>query len=113
MQCNGTVAPGFESVRHLYEQQMHTMAEEHTQLCVYYRGEKVIDLWASSRADSGFAADSLVNIFSSGKSLEAIAMAALVSKGLLRYDARITEYWPEFGANVGPGVVGMGYYTEV
>ena len=99
MQCNGTVAPGFEPVRQLYEQQMQTMAEENTQLCVYYRGERVVDLWASSKADSGFAADSLVNIFSSGKSLEAIAMAALVSKGLLSYDARITEYWPEFGAN--------------
>ncbi len=99
MQCNGTVAPGFESVRQLYEQQMHTMAEENTQLCVYHRGEKVVDLWASSTGDGSFSADSLVNVFSSGKSLEAIAMAALVSKGLLHYDARITEYWPEFGAN--------------
>ena len=99
MQCNGTVAPGFEPVRQLYEQQMRTMAEENTQLCVYYRGEKVVDLWASAAADGRFSADSLVNVFSSGKSLEAIAMAALVSKGLLSYDARITEYWPEFGAN--------------
>lgn len=99
MQCNGTVAPGFEPVRQLYEQQMQTMAEENTQLCVYHRGEKVVDLWASAAADGGFTADSLVNVFSSGKSLEAIAVAALVSKGLLRYDARITEYWPEFGAN--------------
>ncbi len=99
MQCNGVVAPGFESVRRLYEQQMHTMAEESTQLCVYHRGEKVVDLWASEAADGSFCADSLVNVFSSGKSLEAIAMAVLVSKGLLRYDARITEYWPEFGAN--------------
>jgi len=99
MQCNGTVAPGFEPVRQLYEQQMRTMAEENTQLCVYYRGEKVVDLWASAAADGRFSADSLVNVFSSGKSLEAIAMAALVSKGLLSYDALITEYWPEFGAN--------------
>jgi CubicO group peptidase (beta-lactamase class C family) len=99
MQCNGTVAPGFEPVRRLYEHQMQTMAEDNTQLCVYFRGEKVVDLWASRAAASGFSADSLVNVFSSGKSLEAIAMAALVSKGLLSYDARITEYWPEFGAN--------------
>lgn len=98
MQCHGTVAPGFEPVRQLYEHQMQTLAEENTQLCVYYRGEKVVDLWASAAGDGGFSADSLVNVFSSGKSLEAIAMAALVSKGLLRYDARITEYWPEFGA---------------
>ena len=99
IQINGMVAPGFESVRQLYEHQMDTMAEQNTQLCVYYRGEKVVDLWASATGDSNFSADSLVNVFSSGKSLEAIAIASLVSKGLLSYDARITQYWPEFGAN--------------
>jgi CubicO group peptidase (beta-lactamase class C family) len=99
IQINGIVAPGFESVEKLYEQQMKTMAEQNTQLCVYYRGEKVVDLWASATDDSDFSADSLVNVFSSGKSLEAIAIASLVSKGLLSYDARITQYWPEFGAN--------------
>jgi CubicO group peptidase (beta-lactamase class C family) len=95
----GTVAPGFESVRQLYEHNMRTMAEENTQLCIYHRGEKVVDLWASVAAGSHFAADSLVNVFSSGKSLEAIAMASLVGKGLLRYDAKIADYWPEFAAN--------------
>lgn len=75
------------------------MAEENTQLCVYHRGKKVVDLWASATNDTNFTADSLINVFSSGKSLEAIAMASLVGKGLLSYDAKITDYWPEFGAN--------------
>ncbi len=100
-QCRieGTVAPGFESVRSLYEHNMQTLEERNTQLCVYHRGEKVVDLWASAIEDTSFSPDSLVNVFSSGKSLEAIAMASLVSKGLLRYDAKVTEYWPEFGGN--------------
>lgn len=98
-QINGTEAPGFEPVEHLYTHQMQTMAEQNTQLCVYYRGEKVVDLWASVTGDNNFSADSLVNVFSSGKSLEAIAIASLVSQGLLSYDANITQYWPEFGAN--------------
>lgn len=104
IQINGMVAPGFESIRQLYDYQMNTMAEQNTQLCVYYRGEKVVDLWASVTGDSTFSADSLVNVFSSGKSLEAIAIASLVSKGLLSYDAKITQYWPEFGANGKDGV---------
>lgn len=95
----GTVAPGFESVLQLYENNMNTWAEENTQLCVYYQGKKVVDLWASTANDSNFSADSLINVFSSGKSLESIAIASLVSKGLLAYDAKITDYWPEFGAN--------------
>jgi len=98
-QIQGTVAPGFESVRKLYEHNMNTFAEKNAQLCVYHKGEKVVDLWASTTNDSSFSADSLINVFSSGKSLESIAIASLVSKGLLSYDAKITDYWPEFGAN--------------
>jgi CubicO group peptidase (beta-lactamase class C family) len=95
----GTVAPGFESVRAVYEREIKTMAEQNTQLCVYHKGEKVVDLWASEIADPQFSADSIVNIFSSGKSLETIALASLVSKGLLDYKAKIVDYWSEFGAN--------------
>ena len=98
-QIQGSVAPGFESVRKLYEHNMNTSAEENTQLCVYHQGKKVVDLWASTVDDSNFSADSLINVFSSGKSLESIAMASLISKGLLDYDAKVTDYWPQFGAN--------------
>ena len=99
LQIHGTVSAGFESVRQLFEQQMHTMAERQAQLCVYYRGEKVVDLWADTTGSDDFSADSLANVFSSGKSLEAIAIASLVDLGLMQYDAKITAYWPEFGAN--------------
>lgn len=95
----GTVAPGFESVKEVYEHEIQTMAEKNTQLCVYYKGERVVDLWASATNDARFSPDSIINVFSSGKSLEAIAMAALVGKGLLDYKAKIVDYWPEFGAN--------------
>ena len=95
----GSVAPGFESVQRLFEDNMHTMAEENSQLCIYHQGTKVVDLWASVTHDSNFTPDSLITVFSSGKSLEAIAMASLVGKGLLNYSAKITDYWPEFGAN--------------
>jgi len=98
IQVKGDVAPGFESVKELFTRQMCTLAEENAQLCVYHRGKKVVDLWAWATGNESFSADSLVNIFSSGKSLEAIAVSALVSRGLIEYDARITQYWPEFGA---------------
>lgn len=94
----GSVAPGFESVRSAYERETRTMAERHTQLCVYFRGERVVDLWRSTDGDESFSPDSLVNVFSSGKSLETIAIASLVGRGLLDYDAPIARYWPEFAA---------------
>jgi CubicO group peptidase (beta-lactamase class C family) len=98
IEIKGTVAPGFEPVQQLFESQMRTLAERSAQLCVYHRGEAVVDLWASVENDISFSSDSLINVFSSGKSLEAIAMAWLVGKGLLSYDSEITRYWPEFGA---------------
>ena len=95
----GTVAPGFEPVKRLYEHEMRGLAEENTQLCIYYRGERVVDLWASVWSDGRFTPDSIVNVFSSGKSLEAIAMASLVGRGLLDYEDKVVAHWPEFGAN--------------
>ena len=104
MKVEGSVAPGFESVKQLFEDQMHTMAERQAQLCVYHRGERVVDLWADKIGDSNYSADSIVNVFSSGKSLEAIAVAYLVDRGQISYDAKVTEYWPEFGANGKEGI---------
>jgi CubicO group peptidase (beta-lactamase class C family) len=100
-QCRleGTVAPGFESVMRLYDYNMRNLAERSTQLCVYYGDEKVVDLWASAPGEPAISPDSLVNVFSSGKSLEAIAIASLYGKGLLSYSDRIASFWPEFAAH--------------
>ena len=35
-------------------------------------------------------------IFSSGKSVAAIALAMLVERGLVKYEENICKYWPEF-----------------
>ena len=96
VRVEGEVAPGFESVKELYVRQMQQSAEINSQLCVYYRGNRVVDLWCTASGDEMYSADSLANIFSSGKSLAAIAMASLVGKGFLQYDAPVSTYWPEF-----------------
>ena len=82
----GPVAPGFESVKSLFEKRIRELWEDNAQLCVYVGEEKVVDLAASN--SENFSADSIVNVFSSGKNLEAIAMATLFSKGLLDYNAK-------------------------
>ena len=54
-----------------------------------------MDLWTTR---DGFTGDSLLNIFSSGKSITAVAIASLVDAGLVRYEDKISQHWPEFGA---------------
>ena len=95
----GSVAPEFESLQRLFSKNMQQLAENSAQLCVYVADQKVVDLWANPLGDNAFNADSLINVFSSGKSLEAIAMASLVDRGLLDYNAKVVAYWPEFGAH--------------
>ncbi|MFT6286492.1 MAG: hypothetical protein ACJA09_001240 [Alcanivorax sp.] len=70
--------PGFESVKMLFHGNIQIIAEENAQLCVHHRGNQVVDLWVSNTEDARFSADSRVNVFSSRKSLEAIAVATLV-----------------------------------
>ncbi|MEX1665299.1 serine hydrolase domain-containing protein [Zhongshania arctica] len=99
IQINGTVAPGYESVKQLYQHNMNTLTERNTQLCIYVGEECVVDLWASAIDDATFSADSLVNIWSSGKSLEPILLGMLIDRGLLDLNKPISDYWPEFSAH--------------
>ena len=94
----GTARPEYERLRRAFEQAFARGSELQAQLCVYADGERVVDLWGATDPDASFGPDSLVNIFSSGKSLEAIALATLVSEGRLDYAAPVSTYWPEFGA---------------
>jgi CubicO group peptidase (beta-lactamase class C family) len=38
----------------------------------------------------------MVNMFSTTKGVSALAVAMAVSRGLISYDAKVTDYWPEF-----------------
>jgi len=96
---DGTIQPGYETVKDMFENNLRTGRENKAQLCVYVRGEKVVDLWGCADKDPKYNADSTTIVFSSTKSLTAIAMAILVDKGLLSYDAKIADYWPEFAQN--------------
>ena len=103
VQINGTVAPGYEPVKEMFTDNFRKGREESAQLCVYVGEEKVVDIWASTTIPS-YTADTLTNVFSSTKSLTAIAMAIMQERGLIKYGAKIAEYWPEFGHNGKEGV---------
>ncbi len=100
----GTVAPGFEAVREAFAANFSNddpYREVGASLCVYHRGEQVVDLWGGYRdADrlTPWTPDTLVNVWSTTKGVTAIALATLVDKGLIDYAAPVARYWPEFAA---------------
>ena len=95
----GTVAPGFEPVRQLFKENFLKGFEKSAQLCVYVGEEKVVDIWGSVEYCSEFGPDTLVNVFSSSKSLTSIALAKLIDTGAISYDKKIEAIWPEFATN--------------
>ncbi|MEL0049102.1 MAG: serine hydrolase domain-containing protein, partial [Gammaproteobacteria bacterium] len=70
--------------------------DRNAQLCVYVGDKCVVDLWASAIGDKSFSGDSLVNIFSSGKSLESILLGMLVDRDGQAFDTRVQAVWPAF-----------------
>jgi CubicO group peptidase (beta-lactamase class C family) len=93
---HGFVAPGFESVKEQLQRNFSAGRDRNAQLCVYVGETCVVDLWASSNNDPNFSGDSLINVFSSGKSLESILLAMLVDQESLDFTAPVQRYWPEF-----------------
>ena len=85
--AKGSVSPGFETVKEMFETMLRTGCDKRAQLCVYVGDQRVVDLWgtAADVVDEKFGPDSLVNVFSSTKTITAIVVAKMVDQGLLRY----------------------------
>ncbi len=67
-------------------------------VCVWHRGEVVVDCWGGTRDAEGDAweADTLSLSFSTTKGVTATLLHVLADRGLVDYDAPVKEYWPEF-----------------
>jgi len=94
---DGYVHPAFTPVATAFRHQIsHTTGG--AAVAAYHRGELVVDLWGGRRDDTGAAweRDSLAMCFSTTKGLTSTALHLLADRGLVRYDAPVAEYWPEF-----------------
>ena len=103
----GGVDEGYGKVADAFRANLASGNEVGAAVAVYRDGVKVVDLWGGYRdglTKDPWRADTMVNMFSSTKGVSALVMAAAVSRGLLSYDARVADYWPEF-AQAGKGEV--------
>lgn len=92
----GHCSEGYEAVKAHFEKLLRKGCEDNAQLCVYVGKECVLDLAGTAIGDDKYNADTLQHVFSSGKSVAAILTALQVDKGLLDYNAKVAQYWPEF-----------------
>ena len=66
IKAEGFVAPGFESVAAMFENNFQRGTDENGQLCVYGGEEMVVDLWCSTSSDNNYTGDSLTTVFRPG-----------------------------------------------
>jgi CubicO group peptidase (beta-lactamase class C family) len=99
---DGHVSPAFESVRAAFAENFARRGELGGACCVYYRGEKVVDLWGGIRnkqTGDPWQQDTMVIVYSATKGLAAMTLALAHSRGWLDYEERVSTYWPEFAQN--------------
>ena len=97
----GTVEPGFEAVREAFVTNFTDHGEVGAGVSVHVNGRKVVDLWggvADISTQRPYDESTLQLVFSTTKGAAAVCGALLFQRGLLDYDAKVVEYWPEFAA---------------
>jgi CubicO group peptidase (beta-lactamase class C family) len=98
----GNVNKGFEAVRKAFAENFTRRDELGAACCIYYRGEKVVDLWGGVRnkaTGEPWEENTMVGVFSTAKGMAGLAMALAHSRSLLDYEERVCTYWPEFAQN--------------
>lgn len=96
---SGQYAKLFAPLAEQFAQSFTTGQEIGASLCVYHRGEMVVDLWgglADRASGAPWTADSLIVVFSVTKGLAAMALNLAAERGLFAWDRPVADYWPAF-----------------
>ncbi|BBZ18405.1 serine hydrolase domain-containing protein [Mycolicibacterium gadium] len=95
----GDADEGYGKVVDAFRRNFETGKETGAAVAVYRDGRKVVDLWAGHRngvTREPWQQDTIVNVFSTTKGVASLAVAVAASRGLIDYDAKVADYWPEF-----------------
>jgi CubicO group peptidase (beta-lactamase class C family) len=97
----GTCYLAFAPVRDVFDDSLASGADLGAGVAVYVDGRLVVDLWgglADDRAGRRWERDTACVTFSATKAVTATAALLLAERRELDLAARVTEWWPEFGA---------------
>lgn len=93
---------GFDKLADALAEEIATGQEVGAAIAIDVDGELVVDMWGG-HADSArtvpWGEDTIVNVWSSTKTVTALAGLMLIDRGLVQPHAPVAQYWPEFAAN--------------
>jgi CubicO group peptidase (beta-lactamase class C family) len=100
-QVQGTCDARFEAVRDAFTGNFASGKDVGASVAVVHDGELVVDLWGGYADEAGttpWERDTIINVWSTTKTMAALCMLMLVDRGQVDLDAPVATYWPEFAA---------------
>ena len=101
-EIGGIADARFAPVRAALKEQLASGNELGASIAVDVDGEMVVDIWGGWRdaqRRSPWERDTITNVWSTTKTVTALAALVLVDRGLLDPYAPVARYWPEFAAH--------------
>jgi CubicO group peptidase (beta-lactamase class C family) len=92
----------FAPMREAFAANFASGADLGASFCVTVEGETVVDLWggwADETRMRPWQSDTIVNVYSTTKTMTALVALLLSDRGELDFEAPVARYWPEFAAN--------------
>jgi len=97
----------YAAARAVFEGNLERGDDIGASFCATVEGETVVDLWggwADPAKTRPWTRDTIVNVYSTTKTMTALTALLLADGGQLDFDAPVARYWPEFAANGKAGV---------
>jgi CubicO group peptidase (beta-lactamase class C family) len=90
----------FAEVRNVFAANFDNGKDVGASVAIVHDGELVVDLWGGTIDDDGtpWAEDTIINVFSTTKTMTALCALILADRGQLDLHAPVATYWPEFAA---------------
>jgi CubicO group peptidase (beta-lactamase class C family) len=102
VQASGFAEDRFAPVKAAFESNFDGVQENGASFCMTLEGKSVVDIWAGYADDARtkpWQKDTIVNVYSTTKTMTALTALYLADKGALDFTAPVARYWPEFAAN--------------
>ncbi len=98
----GSSQDRFAHVRDVMAASLESGADVGASFCATIDGETIIDIWggwADEAKTRPWEANTIVNVYSTTKTMTALTALLIADRGELDFDAPVAKYWPEFAQN--------------
>src|SRR5210317_385253 len=99
VEISGRCDTGFGAVKDAFTANFANNGDVGASCAVVKDCELVVDIWGGTLDAEGttpWAEDTLINVYSTTKTMSCLSLLVLVSRGLVDVDAPVCRYWPEF-----------------